>query len=395
MSTLQYKKCPSYRMLQGGQACNDSQVLDIESRNHNTFPLTCIRSSLPSTSRFSILRPRHTRHTILDDIVPEDIYYERQVGVLCQIHSLHALFGEPLINWRDINAYIEELTHKNPLLQHSIGPNGYSDDAINLYLKGYATPSIHMAAPTGRIRLGTEKSTILSQLPERCDCFILVIEKKASHGRSDSGYLHATCMKFSHSQQRWFFIDSENSGPAVMQDEDWKQIQGDIKVPYLTNSGISHYGNRCHWLDLQQCSLSIARHTRTSANTTTRLPRHDWGQDARTSLIDPLHSTQCCSKPDAAVAVCSASSAKSEKGTAAVDNQAAHNQDDWQTQGRSKRPRRANNPIVPAPTRKQTLTLMDLWGKKKDKTDQTKKATGADTDEPEREFQGRIPAREG
>ena len=35
---------------------------------------------------------------------------------------------------------------------------------------------------------------------------------------------------------------------------------------------------------------------------------------------------------------------------------------------------------------------MDLWGKKKDKTDQLKEATGADTDEPEREFQGRMPA---
>ena len=35
---------------------------------------------------------------------------------------------------------------------------------------------------------------------------------------------------------------------------------------------------------------------------------------------------------------------------------------------------------------------MDLWGKKKDKTGQIKKATGADTDEPERRFPGRIPA---
>ena len=55
---------------------------------------------------------------------------------------------------------------------------------------------------------------------------------------------------------------------------------------------------------------------------------------------------------------------------------------DWQTLRRSKRPKRAKNSTVPAPTRKQTLTLMDLWGKKKDKSDQTKEATGADTDEP-------------
>ena len=158
---------------------------------------------ISNANRFSDLKPRHTD---TGSAVPRDIYYERQVGVLSQIHSLHALFGEPLIN-RDINAYIKELTHKNPILQHSIGPSGYSDNAINLYSKEFATPSIHMAAPTGRIRLGTEKSTVLSNLPERCDRFILVIEKKYSHGRSDSGYLHATCVKFSHSQQRWFFID--------------------------------------------------------------------------------------------------------------------------------------------------------------------------------------------
>ena len=35
---------------------------------------------------------------------------------------------------------------------------------------------------------------------------------------------------------------------------------------------------------------------------------------------------------------------------------------------------------------------MDLWGKKKDKTGQIKKATGVDTDKPERQFPGRIPA---
>ena len=196
-------------------------------------------------------------------------------------------------------------------------------------------------------------------------------------------------MKFSHNQLNWFFIDSENSGPAVMQDDDWMQTQGDIKIPYLAKSAISCYGDRRHWLDLQQCSLSIARHSRTPVHSTTCLPRNDRGQDARTSLIHPLHSsessTQSCSN-DAAVPV---DPAQPEKGTAAVDNQAAHNQDDWQTQRRSKR---AKKPIVPAPTRKQALTLMDLWGKKKDKTDQLKEATGADTDEPERGFQGRIPA---
>ena len=35
---------------------------------------------------------------------------------------------------------------------------------------------------------------------------------------------------------------------------------------------------------------------------------------------------------------------------------------------------------------------MDLWGKKKDKTDQIQKATGADIDEPGRGLQGCIPA---
>ena len=84
--------------------------------------------------------------------------------------------------------------------------------------------------------------------------------------------------------------------------------------------------------------------------------------------------------------------AQSEKRTAALQNQAAHNQYDWQTQRCSKRFKRAKNPTVPAPTRKQALTLMDLWGKQKDKSDQTKEATGADTDKPERRFQGRIPA---
>ena len=106
------------------------------------------------------------------------------------------------------------------------------------------------------------------------------------------------------------------------------------------------------------------------------------GQDARTGLSDPLHSTQSCSKPDAAVYYVAIRPAESEKGTAAVDNQAAHNQDDWQTQRRSKRPKEAKNPTVPAPTRKQTLTMMDLWGKKKDKSDHTKEARGAEPDEP-------------
>ena len=35
---------------------------------------------------------------------------------------------------------------------------------------------------------------------------------------------------------------------------------------------------------------------------------------------------------------------------------------------------------------------MDLWGKKKDKSDQTKEATGADPDEAARGIQGRMPA---
>ena len=45
-----------------------------------------------------------------------------------------ALFGKPLIHWQDIEAYIKELKHKKPFLQHSIGPSGHSGDAINLYL---------------------------------------------------------------------------------------------------------------------------------------------------------------------------------------------------------------------------------------------------------------------
>ena len=79
---------------------------------------------------------------------------------------------------------------RNPLLQHSIGDCGYSDEANNIYLKDFATPGIFMAAPAGRIRLGPETLTILSKPPGKCDGFIFVIEKKYRHGRSKSGYLH-------------------------------------------------------------------------------------------------------------------------------------------------------------------------------------------------------------
>ena len=114
MSTLQQKnnkKCPGYHV-NGGQAREDSQVLDIELRNQNTSPQTSVSTytrssslSSPNTNRISILR---LRQTITDDIVPEDIAYERQVGVLYQIHALHALFGQPLMHWQDINACIAD-----------------------------------------------------------------------------------------------------------------------------------------------------------------------------------------------------------------------------------------------------------------------------------------------
>ena len=129
------------------------------------------------------------------------------------------------------------------------------------------------------------------------------------------------------------FIDSENSGPAVMQDA-WMQVQGDITILYLAKSAISHDGDRRHWLDMQQCSLSIARHGRTPANRTTHQPRHDWGHDrhdARTSII--VQSMQCSSRTDAVVAV---GPTESENSAAAIHDQTAHSQDehgkaDWQT----------------------------------------------------------------
>ena len=74
---------------------------------------------------------------------------------------------------------------------HSINRRGYSDDAINLCLREFARPSSYMAAPAGRIRLGMQKTTILSKLPEGCDRFILVIEKAFGNQLSNTGYLHA------------------------------------------------------------------------------------------------------------------------------------------------------------------------------------------------------------
>ena len=163
-----------------------------------------------------------------------------------------------------------------------------------------------------------------------------------------------------------------------MQDEDWAQVQGDMKVPYLAKSAIGHYDNQHHWLDMQQCSLSIARHERSAADRTTH---------QHTSIKSPLLSTHH-SKPDAV------DLAKPETRTVAIDDQSyqavqssdAHKKADWQMQRRSKRSKGAKNPDVLGPTSKQILTLMDLWGKKQAQTDKTKKAQGADLDDPRRGF---------
>ena len=92
-------------------------------------------------------------------------------------------------------------------------------------------------------------------------------------------------------------------------------------------------------------------------------------------MKSPLHSTHY-TKPDAV------DLAKPDKRTAATDDHAyqavqssdAHKKADWQMQRRSKRSKAAKNPNVLGPTRKQIVTLMDLWDKKQDKTDQTKKS---------------------
>ena len=126
----------------GGSILKKDLTIDLEMTNQDDDSQNCDKS--PCTIRFSTLRPRDM---LTGDRAPTDIYHEHQVGVFCQIHALHALIGQPLIHWQDINAHIGELAARNPLLQHSIGYRGYSDEAINIYLKDFATPSIFMAHP--------------------------------------------------------------------------------------------------------------------------------------------------------------------------------------------------------------------------------------------------------
>ena len=130
---------------------------------------------------------------------------------------------------------------------------------------------------------------------------------------------------------------------------------------------------------------------------TTHQPRHHWGHarhDAHISIIDPVCPVQSCLGTDAAVAV---GPTKLENRATVIDEQTAHRQDehrkaDWHTQRRRKRSNGAENPIVPGPIKKQLQTLMDLWVKKKGKTNQTKEAPRAEPKGPGRGYQSCVPA---
>ena len=165
---------------------------------------------------------------------PDDIYYELQQGVQCQMHSFNALAGSPLLQDAKVSAYIEQVRQQHSSLAAGAGPRGFSTDALNAYLGTFASSEIFMGGPSLQyINRGTPKHEILNQLSQGCNRFTVLVRK----GTELFQYSQAICIRYSHQSHKWLLIDSENTGPALLNDDEWLQICGGIRLPYLGQSG--------------------------------------------------------------------------------------------------------------------------------------------------------------
>ena len=177
------------------------------------------------------------------------------------MHAFNALAGKSLLQAEKVTAFIEEARQEHSSLAAATGPRGFTTAAINAYLGTFASLQMFMGRSSLQyIHRGTSKQNILNQLPPGCDRFIIGVRK----GTGLHSYSHAICMKYSHQSHAWYLIDSENTGPALLNDDEWLQICGGIRVPYLGQSGDifeeAHHENSDAnrqeiWLDLQQQPL--------------------------------------------------------------------------------------------------------------------------------------------
>ena len=190
---------------------------------------------------------------------PNDIYYERQVGVNCQIHSLNAFFGDKILIAEEINAHLLELQGQDPdndgLKGAYVPGYGYTDDAINLYLlHNTDSPRIRFVTTTvldSSISRGTCGTEILKRLPHDCQRFIIKFPK-ICNGESRS---HTACIKFSNSAKNWYLVDSERPAPLLLDSPGaWEDLHGQIYLPYMaygdcTGSFVETWEDQPHWLD--------------------------------------------------------------------------------------------------------------------------------------------------
>ena len=241
------------------------------------------RTADPGTQNMT-LQPRSVLNA---HATPDDIYYEPQQGVQCQMHAFNALAGRALLQGAQVSAYIEVARQEHSSLAASTGLRGFTTAAMNAYLGTFASPKIFMGGPDLQyIYCGTPKQNVLDQLPPRCDRFIVLVQK----GIGMHSYSHAICIKYSHQSHAWYLIDSENAGPAFLHDDEWLQICGGIRLPYLGQSGDmfeeAHYENsdanrQETWLDLQQQPLHVSETVHRSP--VTRLENEEHTQARRIS----------------------------------------------------------------------------------------------------------------
>ena len=189
---------------------------------------------------------------------PSDLYFEEQIGTRCQLHAFNALVGSQVLCHDAVIKHLEKFSGSQPYLKECYGAAGFDDEAINHFLQHQITPAMFIGCPQSyRISLGSCKEDILKLLPPDCDRLMLRFDK--------ASYCHATCIKYSHLAQEWFFIDSENAAPERLLDSGWRALKGTIGLPYLGSIGretnaatVFTNGPRIEpWLNLRETTITL------------------------------------------------------------------------------------------------------------------------------------------
>ena len=71
---------------------------------------------------------------MLNPQTPPDLYHEAQVGVHCQILYLNALLGKKIVGADKVREAVNEQAKEDPNVAHTMGPQGFSDEAVTIYL---------------------------------------------------------------------------------------------------------------------------------------------------------------------------------------------------------------------------------------------------------------------